>query len=192
LFDLVAELVSPLFWESAMVRWAVVGRYNAQFMPSEPVMPRIEVVGAYALDVTPKLIEEALRLKGHVRIDPRWRMLVIDGIRGELESVVLAEIIVHRPDKRFTIIGFGQSQTGKKKLASNDQAAYDEKFLSDDGTSIVEFNDELLHGKKIRLVFWLHFYRPTEILTCYDPVPAPSPSFMPERLARLMQYDPVT
>lgn len=156
------------------------------------IMPRIEVVGAYALDVTTELIEEAMRLQGRVRDDSLQRQLVADITRGELESVVLVEMIVHRPDDRFTMRGFGQSQTGRRKLVSNDQVAYDECFLSDDGEAAVKFDREMLHGKRIRFAFWLHFYRPTEILTCYEPVPAPTPSFMPERLARLMRYEPVT
>ena len=107
-------------------------------------MPHIEVVGAYPLTVTQELLDEAMGVKGHTYTDAFERELHADNVRGELESVALVEMIAHTPDKRFTIRGFGQSQTGKKSLASNDQAAYDHRFLSADGNSIITFSKQLL------------------------------------------------
>jgi hypothetical protein len=160
-------------------------------------MPFVEIIGVHPLPVTRELRERTFRTKygEPVRfcakpdrvLEQAWKH-----VREELESIVLVEARITGCAGTADLGGWGQSGSGVRILSPDDQAAYAEMFLSDDGSSVV--SDYLLpeNTEAVRVVFWLHFYDPARpIVTSFGPVYPPDPSPMPERLSRLVTYEPV-
>ena len=84
--------------------------------------------------------------------------------------------------------GFDVGEFGQE---AEDQVAWDEAFLSLDGTAVLS-RDERPEGERCRLAFFLHFYDPEQPLeTPFGPVRAPEPAEMPAALKELIPYEPV-
>ena len=67
-----------------------------------------------------------------------------------------------------------------------------ENYLSADGCAVVS-QFERPPDNILRIAFWLHFFDPRKHLnTSYGPVAVSDPKELPERLARIIQYEPVT
>lgn len=118
----------------------------------------------------------------------------IQGAQGyfgqELGLVVLVEAWIRDRDDRLKFGGFGQSEG--VTLGPQDQVAYDEVFLSDDGSAVAAHDLRPLDASDLRVAFFLHFYEASRpILTSYGPVHAPDPTPLPERLSKLITYEPV-
>jgi hypothetical protein len=111
--------------------------------------------------------------------------------REQLNSVALIEAMVHDRDDRFNVGQFTQPQDGVPQ--TNWQVAYDEAFLTLDGESLaVERGERAPEVGDLRVAFFLHFWQPDKPLrTSYGEVACPSAEDMPERLARLVPYEPV-
>jgi hypothetical protein len=140
--------------------------------------PKVHVVGIYKLNVDAVLFNEALNLK--YPIDSRSeeeRRNAEPIVFEELSSAVLVELTIENVDERYSPDDFGQS--------NSDQAAYEESYLSSDGTSVVS---EYIRpaGDFLRVVFFLHFFDPVKPLkTSYGVVNVPMTTEMPERLQKL-------
>jgi hypothetical protein len=148
-------------------------------------MPTVEILGVHPLQVTQELFEQALADKyGHEFRHPEDRRAAERAVRDELESAVLIEACVKDRDACLDLADFGQG----------DQAAYDEAYLSEDGTIVVGrfMERDKVQSRDVRVAFWLHYYDAAQsIRTSYGPVSAPPPTPMPERLSKLMNYLPV-
>jgi hypothetical protein len=148
--------------------------------------PAVRIIGAHVLEPSEELVRSAVALK-YPNTEIKWwkRAGIRDAVKAELSLVALIEIEIVGVDERFQIADFRQMDS--------DQVAYDEVFLSPDGERVVSQGfDGILSGRDLRMGFFLHHFDWTQpLLTSYGPVRVPGPSPMPERLARLMPYDPV-
>src|SRR5438552_4895138 len=122
-------------------------------------MPRIEIIGVYPLRVTDELVREAMQIKWSHLKDSASRKKAAEELRNdELGSVVLVEAIIHGTDEQLDVGAFGQSRKGGVVLGSNDQVAYDEVFISEDGTAILAEAPAQPVNHKLRLAFLVHYY----------------------------------
>src|SRR2546425_5925455 len=128
--------------------------------------PEVHVVGIYELDVDAALIKEALDLKYPIeQCSKQARRKAESIVSEELSSAVLVELTIENADENYSANDFAQ--------LDSDQAAYEEKHLSSDGTSVVsEYVPPA--GDFLRIVFFLHFFDPTKQLkTSYGAVNLP-------------------
>lgn len=106
------------------------------------------------------------------------------------KDVYLIEIVVGCPAGSFSFDEVGQFDDIKDSYR---QAVYDEQFLTLDGDSLHMGGRKGPDGDMFRAAFFLHYLNPAEPLrTSLGLVKLPRPSPMPERLARLVAYDPPT
>lgn len=148
--------------------------------------PTIEVVGAYRVEVTDALVATAMELKYEgAQLSERDRLEAERHMNEELKGAVLLELIVRDRDASFDVGDFGQ--------ATSDQAPYDEVFLSEDGTSVISSGYDVPSVEPLRIAFFLHYYDPDVALkSTYGTIEAPATQPMPQRLANLVPYEPVT
>jgi hypothetical protein len=153
--------------------------------------PQIEVLGVYGLSVTDELFREQFDLLYDYPMSKRERADAERQCREQLESIVLIEAVVRDRDTRFKVGGFTQPQDGVPE--SNWQVAYGEVFLTADGDGLtVERWSEAPESGDLRVAFFLHFWQPDKPLrSTYGDVACPSVQEMPERLTRLVPYEPV-
>lgn len=68
----------------------------------------------------------------------------------------------------------------------------DEHFLSEDGSRVIAEGFDVPAGKTLRCAFFLHFLDPTRPLeTSYGSVVVPPIQPMPQRLRKLVPYEPM-
>jgi hypothetical protein len=148
-------------------------------------LPKIQVLGAYRVPITPALFESVLHGRYASDSDtPERRERAVRDARAELDDLILFDVLVERRDHRFAITHFGQDHT--------DQAAYDERYLSSDGTSVIASGFDIPAVEPLRIVFFLHFVDLAQPLsTSYGEVQIPAPSVMPEHLRFLAPYTPI-
>lgn len=146
--------------------------------------PKVQIVGAYRVPVDEALISEAMDIKyPHDMFSERDRRMAQPGVVAELASAVLLEVIIEGADDRYTADDFGQPDSG--------QAAYMEAYLSRNGKSVISEYDRP-PGEYLRVAFYLHFFDADKPLhTSYGDIAVPQPAMMPERLSRIIRYDPV-
>jgi len=74
------------------------------------------------------------------------------------------------------------------------QTAYDEHFLNEDGTQVIGtfIEQDSLIGDKTRIAFFMYFidFR-KPLLSQYGEIWLPQPSLMPERLSKIIPFEPV-
>ncbi len=102
-------------------------------------------------------------------------------------EVHLIEAVVEAPPCEVDVGRFGQSDPGRPP--DNWQVAYDERYLSPDGQTVLGYDPPA--ESPTRLAFFLHYCdlnRP--LLTPDGPLPLPEPSPLPDRL-REIEYEPV-
>jgi hypothetical protein len=153
--------------------------------------PAIDVVGVYSLPVTDDLVREQTDilhgsdLSGAAREDAERRC------REQLESTVLVEALVEDRDERFYLGDFIQAQDGVSR--ENWQTAWAEAYLSEDGEAlIVERWGDAPRVQRFRVAFFMHWWNPTTpLITSYGDVSCPGVTRMPDRLQRLVPYEPV-
>lgn len=143
------------------------------------VKPRVEILGVYRVPLSEELFEKAMKLKyDEVDISHAAKKAV----RAELSGVVLIEAQVLNVDDKFDAGDFSQ----------NDQVAYEEVYLSEDGETVISKMFDRPQGDAFRIAFFLHFLdSELSLNTSYGPVNVPAPEEMPERLKRLNPYEPV-
>ncbi len=146
--------------------------------------PTIQLLGAYKVQLTDDLVKKAMESKyGGTQISDAQRRRAEADVREELSSVVLLELVVSNPDKRFSVGDFAQPDS--------DQAAYDEAYLTADGTSVASRFDQPETGT-FRVTFFLHFFDPSKpVSSSYGLLHVPEVQKMPARLQRLVPYKPV-
>jgi len=149
-------------------------------------LPTVEVLGLHALPVTEALILEQCEIL-YPFADPSSAegKANIRTIREQLESVVLIELLVTRHGHPFDVMDIEQKGT--------DQAPYRDTFLSPDGSKVLaEEPLDPLEDDTYRLAFYMHYYDSTQPLnTSFGPVDCPSPTPMPERLTKMVPFEPV-
>jgi hypothetical protein len=153
--------------------------------------PRIGVLGVYKLDVTEDLFREQFDILYGYTMSDEERMEAEEQCREQLSSIVMIEALIENRDERFSVLDFTQPQDGVPR--DNWQVAYAEAFLALDGNSLlVEGWTEPPETGDFRVAFFMHFWDETKpLLTSYGELPCPSVSEMPERLKRLVPYQPV-
>lgn len=153
--------------------------------------PRIEIVGVYRLPVTEDSIKEQLDIVHTDRMSIGERAKAELQCREQLESVVLVEVRVLDRDGKFDVSDFAQSQDGVPK--SYWQVAWAEAYLTSDGGALAveRWADPPAWGD-LRVAFFLHYWQPDKPLqTSYGDVACPPVQELPERLSRLVPYEPV-
>ena len=107
----------------------------------------------------------------------------------ELSSAVLVEALVTGADDRFNA---GDFQQPNPSLDSGLwQVAWDERYLSADGTALLASTDPFSRpsDSNLRLVFYIHRWQTDQpLLSSYGPVPLPPIQPMPDRLWNLAPY----
>ena len=146
--------------------------------------PAVKILDAYRQPFSTGLFEEAMQLKyGGLELTPEERSEAEKSVREELSNIILFEVLVSNADNRFYAGDFSQ----------RDQVAYDEAYLSENGEAIISRDLEKVTGRDFRIAFFVHFIDPDlPLATSYGTVDIPPLKDMPERLLRLMPYDPVT
>lgn len=153
--------------------------------------PTIQVLGAYALPVSEELLREQTDILYGSNLAGEPRRQAERRCREQLESTVLIEAMVRDRDDRFEAGGFCQPVAGLAR--DNWQAAWGEAYLSVDGESLLaERGDDPPDANDFRVAFFLHGWDPAgRLLTSYGELACPSVQEMPERLRRLVPYEPV-
>lgn len=148
--------------------------------------PSISIVGVFQVPADEALLGEAMELKYGGMTMPFWRRwMAKKAVRSELASVVLIECRVDGADGKFEVGDFRQP--------GSDQAAYDEAFLSEDGTALAADRYKRPRTRSFRVCFFLHFFEPGKPLeSSYGTLDLPEVRKMPRRLQRLIRYEPVT
>jgi hypothetical protein len=145
--------------------------------------PSIELLGAYQVRMTRKLFNEAWDAKYGKSYPRQHRKMAKKHLREELSAIVLIEVLVKNHDENLNLIDFTQPGT--------DQVAYDEGFLTLDGTELIS-RYKKPDDVDLRIAFFLHFFDPSKpITTSYGELNIDKVEKMPERLSRLVPYRPV-
>jgi hypothetical protein len=151
--------------------------------------PIVEVLGVYRLTVSGELFREQLEILFPDPLPDDERVAAEQEVREQLGSTVLIEAIVRNRTGVFNVADFTQPEDEVPRAEW--QAAYLETYLSADGESRID-GPPTQEAGNLRLVFFLHFWDPNKPLrSSYGDVQCPAPEPMPERLARLVQYEPV-
>jgi len=153
--------------------------------------PTIEVLGVYSLPVTDELLQEQTDILHGSDLTGAERRRAEGQCREQLESTVLVEVLVRACDNRFDVGGFSQPQDGMPR--ENWQAAWAEAYLSEDGERLlVERWGDPPKSDNFRVAFFIHYWKPAKpLLTSYGEVACTAVKQMPERLRRLVPYEPV-
>jgi hypothetical protein len=148
---------------------------------------KIRLVGVYRLPMTDAMVyAQARELYGDAPSADD-----VEQVRKQLRSTVLVEVLVSGADAGFRVGDFTQADS--KEPRDNWQAAWAEAYLSPDGEALLA-KGEAPPGERtdLRLAFYLHAWhadRPLE--TSFGRIAAAAPSAMPERLRRLVPYEPL-
>ena len=146
--------------------------------------PRVTVLGVYHVTCTPKLLEQAMEYKWSHLTNKNQLKQAEALTRREIESAVLVELSVPPPNAEFDLGDISQK--------GSDQAAYDEHYFSNDGTKVISDFRAPTDQPWSRVAFFFHFFDESKPLqTSFGAVQCPTPKPMPERLAKLMPYEPV-
>jgi hypothetical protein len=147
--------------------------------------PTIRVLGVHPVEASPALLREAYEIKyGSLALSEVERRDADQAIRAEIGGAALIELQVDGRDDRFDAGDFHQEDS--------EQAAYAETYLTEDGVDVVGESFEPPSDTRLRLAFFLHFFDPGRNLeTSYGSVALPAMTPMPDRLKRLVPYEPV-
>ena len=153
--------------------------------------PEVEVLGVYQLPVTDDLFREQFDILYGFPMSRRQRAEAERQCREQLASVVLIEVSVRNRDDQFDVSDFAQGPAGVPW--ENRQVAWAEAYLTPDGEGlIVERWSEPPQSGDLRIAFFLHYWQSDEPLrTSYGDVKCPAIQEMPDRLRRLVPYEPV-
>jgi hypothetical protein len=154
-------------------------------------IPQVEVLGVYRLPITEELIQEQFGILYDYPMSKRERAQAELQCRQQLSSVVLVEAIIRNRDHGFDVGHFTQPEHGIPE--NNWQVAWAESYLTLDGKSLAfeRWSDPPESGD-LRVAFFMHFWQSDKPLrSSYGDVTCPQVTEMPERLARLVPYQPV-
>jgi hypothetical protein len=148
--------------------------------------PSVEVLGVYELRVTDELFREQFEIL-FPDVPQNGRDAAEQEIRQQLRSTALVELLVRNSDDRFSVDDFTQPDEDLQPHLW--QVAYLEAYLAADGETRM---DDPPDSGDIRVAFYLHYFDPARPLrTSYGDVQCPAAQPMPERLQRLVPYEPV-
>jgi len=153
--------------------------------------PTIDVLGIYSLPVTKELLREQMDILYGAELSGAERTDAERQCRVQLESTVLVEVLVRNRDGRFDVGDFSQPQVGVQR--DKWQVAWAEAYLSEDGeTLLVERWSDPPNAECFRVAFFIHSWNPAApLLTSYGEIRCPAVQKMPERLQKLVPYEPV-
>ena len=105
-----------------------------------------------------------------------------------VENAVIIEMVVKKPLKKFNI---GEITQANDSLPEDEwQTVYDEQFLNESGTEVIEEDVVRKKGHQtVRLVFFFHyldFDKPLQ--TPFGNVPLKKPTKLPKRLKGKIEY----
>ena len=186
------------YQDDKMAKWAIrpeqgpVRRGRRQVRPvSSGDHPRIEVAGVYRLHLTPEMFREQLDILYGEPMSSSQRREAERQCRELLEGVVLVEVVVRNPDECFDLADFTQPRIGIPE--DRWQVPWAEAYLSVDGDSLaVERWSDPGPAGDLRIAFFMYDWQPDiPLRSSYGEVACPQVQEMPERLARLVPYEPV-
>jgi hypothetical protein len=153
--------------------------------------PSIEVVGVYRLPVTDDLLRDQIEILYGSHMSDQDRLSAMRECQDQLSSIVLVEALVKNRDGRFNVSDFTQPIDGSPR--EDWQAAWAEAYLDPDGESLmVERLTEPPTTEIFRVAFFLHYWQPlTPLNSSYGQLNCPAVEDMPDRLTRLVPYEPV-
>jgi hypothetical protein len=154
--------------------------------------PTVEVLGVYRLHVSDDLFREQFDGLYGYPMSPGERRNAERQCREQLESLVLVEAVVSNRDRRFHVGDFAQARAGQPK--DNWQVAWAEAFLTSDGESLLvpRLSRDAPPDDPLRVAFFIHYWDSAQPLqSTYGEVECPAPQPMPERLERLVPFEPV-
>jgi len=148
--------------------------------------PQIEILGVYRLPVTEDLFREQHSIL-YADSDP----VAEKRCRDQLASTVLVEVLLRNRDESFDLGDFTQPQEGVPR--ENWQAPWAEAYLTLDGEALAtERWSSPPQTEDLRVAFFLHYWQPNAVLrSSYGDLSCPAVREMPERLGRLVPYEPV-
>jgi hypothetical protein len=149
---------------------------------------RIDIIEIHPVLLTKAAIVESARLEfgeGKSNFDDILD-LNDEEFADRFSDLYLIEVRIDNPDSQFDPGKFTQALPGFPR--DSWQVAYDEKFLNDDGTEVI---DRPPSSMGLRMGFFFHFVELEEPLTTpYGILRLPVPTRMPERLKQLFRYIP--
>jgi hypothetical protein len=153
--------------------------------------PKIEVVGIYRLDITEELLQEQFEILYGYDLTESEQREARETCLNQLKSVVLIEVIVRNRDNKFNIDDF--TQGSEDEPVGSWQVAWAEAFLTMDGESLVVKRwSKAPQTGDLRIAFFIHYWDTNKPLsTSYGDIICPAPEKMPERLKKLVPYEPV-
>jgi hypothetical protein len=153
--------------------------------------PKIEVVGVYRLEITEELLQEQFEILYGYDVTEAERREAKEHCRNQLKSIVLIEVIVRNRDNKFNISDF--TQGSEDEPVGSWQVAWAEAFLTMNGESLaVERWSDPPETGDLRIAFFIHYWDANKPLsTSYGDIFCPPPGKMPERLKKLVPYEPV-
>jgi hypothetical protein len=153
--------------------------------------PAIELLGIYWLNITDDRLREQLSILYPFDVDGVDHATAERQVREQLEAVVLIEVFVRNRDERFDVGDFAQAPPGLP--TGSHQVAWAEAYMGADGTSlVVDRWSEAPTDRDLRIAFFIHSWDPSlPLQSSYGEIRCPVPQRMPDRLERLVPYEPV-
>ena len=110
-------------------------------------------------------------------------------LRSYMDDVAMFEVLVTSPDAKFSISEFAQPDPSHPQ--SNGEVAWNERFLTPDGETVIgEYPCELPDMMQYRVVFAIHSWKPDlPLRSSYGELALPQMAPLPERLWRLTPYE---
>jgi len=151
----------------------------------------VDVLGVYSVPITDDLLREQTDILYGTDLPGDERQDAERQCREQLEATVLVEVLVCNREKRFNVGDFSQPQVGVSR--DNWQVAWAEAYLSEDGENLlVERSADPPKADSFRVAFFIHCWNPAApLLTSYGEVRCPVVEKMPDRLEKLVPYEPV-
>jgi hypothetical protein len=151
--------------------------------------PRVDILGVYRLPVSDELFREQFDiLYGPLKMSPTEKREYERQCMEQLSSTVLIEARITNCDERFSVSNFYQPQPGKTK--DDCQVAWCETYLTDD--ALGDAWGRPAPGQNFRVGFFIHYWNSDGMLsTAYGQLRCPPAQEMPERLQKLIPYEPV-
>jgi hypothetical protein len=150
------------------------------------------VLGVYALPVTAELLREQTDILYGAGLTGEARQWAERSCREQLASTVLVEALVRGRDGRFQPGDFCQPRDGVAR--DNWQVAWAEAYLTTDGQSRLEDPrwGEPPETEDFRVAFFIHYWEADcPLRSTYGEFNCPPVQEMPERLRKLVPYEPL-
>ena len=110
---------------------------------------------------------------------------------AEMPDVHLIELLIRKPPNEVDATSFTQKVDLLPE--SSWQAAYDIHYLNEDGTEIIgRFWSDGIPGTETRIAFFMYFVDVSKpLLSQFGEIMLHEPTSMPERLSKIIKFEPV-